>query len=382
MMDRDRHLLIFCPSARGGIADYAHEQAKAIGELGILVTMLCPGDFAHPGEGYDQDRRLSETPPKRGSRLASRLRFVRRILRDCRILDQTLSQGETKRVLFSTYAEYLAPLWAWRFRRHQRRGVVFGAIAHDPVRDYQVGPRWWHRWSVAEAYSFFREAFVHEAIMLDTVRPFPALRTTVIPHGVFAFPAPAITARGMRDRLGIPHSAYLFLCFGHIRDNKNLPLVLEALAGAPSAWLLVAGPEAKAGQMSSSSLKELARKLGVAERCRWLVDYLVPGEVSNCFETCDAVLLTYAATFRSASGVLNVSAWFQKPVLVSGGDSNLRTSVERYHLGIAVVADSSDRIASGIFEIMSKPVCPGWEAYSSENNWGENARLVVGRIFE
>ena len=381
-MDRVRHLLIFCPSARGGIADYAHEQARTIGRSGVVVTMLCPGDFCHSADSYLQDRRLSSTPLKQKSRVMSRLHFVRRILRDCRVLDLTLLAGGPKRVLFATYAEYLAPLWAWRFRRHQRRGVVFGAIAHDPVRDYQVGPRWWHLWSVAEAYSFLREAFVHNTITLDTVRPRPLLRTTVIPHGIFPFPAPAATRTEMRDRLDIPRGAYLFLSFGHIRDNKNLPLVLRALAETPTAWLLVAGPEAKSGQTSSSTLKELADTLGVADRCRWLVDYLEPIEVANCFNACDAALLTYASTFRSASGVQNVAGWFRKPVLVSGGDGNLRSTVEKYRLGLAVPPDSAESIASGIGELMRTSFVPNWDAYLEENNWERNGRIVIESIFE
>jgi len=378
----DRQLLIFCPSARGGIADYAHEQARAISVLGIEVTMLCPGDFCHPADGYEQDRRLTETPSKRGSRMMSRLRFVRRILHDCRVLDRTLSGGGVKRVLFATYAEYLAPFWAWRFRRHQRRGVVFGAIAHDPVRDYQVGPRWWHLRSIAEAYSFVREAYVHDAITLDTVRPCPFLRTTVIPHGVFAFPQPTTNRDEMRLRLGIPEKACLFLSFGHIRDNKNLPLVLKALAETPTAWLLVAGSEAKSGQAPSSSLRELAESLGVADRCRWVIDYLEPTEVANCFNACDVVLLTYASTFRSASGVQNVAGWFRKPVLVSGGDGNLRSTVEKYRLGLAVPPDSSGSIATGIGEMMQALFAPDWDAYLAENNWERNARLVTESLLE
>lgn len=381
-MNRDRQLLIFCPSARGGIADYANEQAKAITKLGITVTLLCPGDYCHSADDYVQDRRLSITPTVRGSRMAGRFRFVRRILNDCHILDRTLSATGVKRVLFATYAEYLAPFWAWRFRHYQRRGVVFGAIAHDPVRDYQVGPRWWHRWSIAEAYSFLREAFVHEPIMLDTVRHCQQLRTSVVPHGVFPFPPASIRRCEMRLSFGVPNTAFLFLSFGHIRDNKNLPLVLKALADNPQAWLLVAGPEAKGGQTDSLSLRELAAEYGVGDQCRWLIEYLKPEAVANCFEACDAVMLTYSATFRSASGVQNVAAWFRKPVLVSGGESNLRSSVNRYHLGLAVEPDSTGAIASGISALMNSDFLPDWDAYLVDNNWEQNGRVVVDRLFE
>lgn len=50
-----------------------------------------------------------------------------------------------RRVLMASYIEYLAPIWAPRLRNLSRSGIVFGAIVHDPVRDYVVGPSWWHR---------------------------------------------------------------------------------------------------------------------------------------------------------------------------------------------------------------------------------------------
>lgn len=381
-MDHDRQLLIFCPSARGGIADYAHVQADAIAKRGVTVTMLCPTDFCHTACAYAQDRRLSANPEKQGPRWLSRVRFVQRILCDARILDQTLSGGITKRVLFATYAEYLAPFWAWRFRRHQRRGVVFGAVAHDPVRDYQVGPRWWHLWSIAEAYSFLREVFVHEAIELDTKMNYPLMRTSVIPHGLYPFPTVTIDRDTIREQLSIPNSAHLFLSFGHVRDNKNLPLVIEALVKFESAWLLVAGPEAKPGQLSSSSLRELADKLGVGNRCRWLIGFLDAAEVSNCFNACDFVLLTYASTFRSASGAQNVAGWFRKPLLVSGGDGNLLATVARYSLGIIVSPDCADAICSGMEELISETLVPDWEAYLNMNNWERNGEIVVECLFE
>jgi hypothetical protein len=158
--------------------------------------------------------------------------------------------------------------------------------------------------------------------------------------------------------------------------------VLEALAAQPSAWLLVAGPEAKAGQRSSASLREMALARGVADRVRWEVGYLDPGEVSNLFHASDAVLLTYASSFRSASGVLNVAGWFRKPVLVSGGDGNLSSSVEKHRLGVTVSADCAASISSGMAAIMESGPSPGWDDYIAANSWDVNARLVVDRLFE
>jgi hypothetical protein len=99
-------------------------------------------------------------------------------------LVHTIKHYSFQFVLFGSYSEYLAPLWAGSLRSLAKQGVIFGAIVHDPVRNFVLGPLWWHHWSIASGYSFLREAFVHEAIELDTVHSMPQLHTTVIPHGV------------------------------------------------------------------------------------------------------------------------------------------------------------------------------------------------------
>ena len=125
--------------------------------------------------------------------------------------------------------EYFAPLWAPRFQSLASGGVTFGAMVHDPVRQTVIGPRWWHQWSIASNYSFLREAFVHDPIELDTVRPVAGLRTTVVPHGPYQFPPLALSRDVMREQLRIPRDGLLMLSFGHIRDAKNLDLVLRVM---------------------------------------------------------------------------------------------------------------------------------------------------------
>ena len=119
------------------------------------------------------------------------MNHFRNIVQNYSELAAVIRQGGFRHVLLGSYAEYLAAILE-RPASGTCAGaaIVFGAIVHDPVRDYVVGPRWWHRRSVASAFSFLKEAFVHEAIDLDTVRPMPNLRTTVIPHGPYHFSKP------------------------------------------------------------------------------------------------------------------------------------------------------------------------------------------------
>ncbi len=276
----------------------------------------------------------------------------------------------------ATYSEYLAPLWAWRFRRWRKKGVVFGAVAHDPVRDFVVGPVRWHRWSVSAGYSFLEKAFVHEPIALDTGNPPQPVETHVIPHGSYPFPEATQSREQVRAGLDIPPLVPLFLSFGHLRDGKNLKLIIEAMGRVPEAWLLVMGTEAGSGHITSTEYQSMARQAGVADRCRWVIGFASAEEAANHFMAADFALLTYQAGFRSASGVLNVAARYRRPVVASCGESNLASSVRRYGLGVLVPADDSGEIAGGMRAVLDRSPAPRWEDYDRENSWQRNAELV------
>ncbi|MDF1712696.1 MAG: glycosyltransferase family 4 protein [Akkermansiaceae bacterium] len=374
---RATNLLIYCPSSFGGIPDYAHHQAEALGRSGIFVRMLCPPDYPHKAIAYEQERCL----PGGGERARSKVRrvvsLVREMLRGYSILAKRIKELGCRRVLLASYGEYLAPLWAWRLRKLKRKGVFFGAVVHDPVRDFVLGPKWWHRWSISEGYSFLADAFVHEAITLDTgTRKYP-IRQTVIPHGPFPFPSAIRTKAEVRAELGIPMDASLFLCFGHLRNGKNLNLILEAMSEVAEAWVLVAGTEAGTGHINSAKYQKLAEQLGVDSRCRWVIGFASPELVADFFEATDFALLTYEARFRSASGVLNVAARYRCPVVASCGESNLATTVQTYELGPWVEPDRADEIARGMQELLNQGATPQWDRYLAENSWERNAELVI-----
>lgn len=370
-------LILFCPSSFGGIPDYAHHQAKALGRIGLSVLMLCPRDYPHRAEHYLQEKCLPGGGTRPSIKLVRVVKLVAEMLSGYRVLAKRVRQTGVKCVLFATYREYLAPLWAWRLRRLSRRGVQLAAVVHDPVRDFVLGPRWWHRWSISQGYSFLSHAFVHEAIELDTGWPKQCVRTAVIPHGPYPFPQPTETSETVRQRLKIPAEVPLFLSFGHIRNGKNLSLVLQALQRVPQAWLLVVGGEAGTGHTKSAKYQAMAETLGVADRCRWAIGFASADATANYFAAADVVLLTYTKSFRSASGVMNVACEYRRPILASAGEGNLGSSVQRYNLGIRVQPDSAPEIARGMQALINNPPEPKWACYESENSWARNAELVA-----
>lgn len=377
-------LLYFSPVWSGGLADYAHEQAQALAKIGVQVTLLTSPAYSKADASLYEQRRTLKTAGafKSPIPLLGKSVFVTHLLQNYATLARTIQREGFQYVLFGSYAEYLAPLWVRSLCRLADQGVRFGAVVHDPVRGHVVGPLWWHRRSIACAYSFLQEAFVHEAIELDTVKPMLRLRTTVIPHGAYHFSPPQQSREQARSQWQIPDQARVLLSFGHIRDGKNLDLALKAIADCSTdVYLVVAGAVSSGTQRPVGYYQDLAANLGIADRCRWLTEFIPEAQVGNLFNACDAILLTYSASFQSASGVLNVAAAYRRPCIASGGQGNLQTMVRRYSLGVWVEPDSWEAIGVGIQQWLKSIEPPRWEDYERDNSWARNAELVYARFW-
>ena len=372
--------LLYCASASyGGLANYAQEQAVELSKLGVDLAVLCSPYFEkRKGEDYEILPKLSEFRwvKKISNKTLRRILGAASNLWNHHLIQREIRAGGYDAVFFVAYAEYLAPLWYRGFQKLVREGVRFGAVIQEPVRDFVVGPLWWHRWSMQCAYSFLSDAFVHDEVILDTVKPMPNLQTVVLPHGPQRFPKPSESREMTRKRLGIGEDAVVLLAFGHIRDNKNLQYAITALKEIPSAHLVVAGSRISTTQKPESYYIELAKSLGVAERCTWLIDYVSNAETANLFSASDLIVLTYSSSFRSASGVLNLAACYRKPCLVSAGQGSLQSVVRNHKLGLWIEPDNQEAVTAGIQEWIAKPPSPDWESYLADNSWHRNAEIV------
>lgn len=384
MTPTQQRLLYFLEESHGGTADYAHEQCQALAALDVEVTLLTTPCYpVRTGATYIRCPHLLELRPERpiANRWWRAGRYAWIKLENYRRLAQFIRTSGIRQVLIGSFGEYLAPLWSPRLRQLQREGVTFGAVIHDPVRDYVVGPRWWHRWSVGDAYAHLQEAFVHEDIALDTVRPNPTLRVTVVPHGIYPYPPPTASRAVTRQQLALPDDAPVLLAFGNIRDAKNLHLVIESLRHCHRPYLVVAGQVQSAAQRPLSFYRELAEQLGVADRCRWIARYVPDEEAANLFGAADIVVLTYSRAFRSASGVLALAANYQVPCLASGGAGPLKTLVQQYELGRWVEPDNLQALVTGLEDLLQRPPQPDWARFRDENAWQVNAQRVIARLF-
>jgi glycosyltransferase involved in cell wall biosynthesis len=278
-------------------------------------------------------------------------------------------------VLLSAWSEYFAPLWAPKFRWWRARGVRFGAVIHDPVRDFIRGPVWWHRYSVRQAYSFLDVAFTHDDTTIDICGSRAPFKKVVVPHGPYPVEAGSADKVALRREFGIPEDADVMLSFGHIRDGKNLDQIIAALPALPKAHLLVAGREQSGGQKPVGFYRDLAQHLGVGNRCHWRTDYIPNDEVWKYYRASDVLMLTYSKDFRSASGVLSVNAQFGLPVIASAGGGPLLKTTRKYGLGVVIDYPEADLIAAAFAQTTN--FSADWERFASENSWETNAKLVA-----
>lgn len=375
------NLLYFCSEAEGGLAEYSRHQAAALAVVpNVEVLWLAPDSMTAP-------EKVRALPPLHMPKRESGRSKPRRALDfavDTLLLYEELSKGikQTRpdAVLLSSWSEYFAPLWAPKLRRWQRQGIRFGAVIHDPVRDYVRGPLWWHRYSIRQAYSFLDVAFTHDITSLDTCGGSACLKTVQLPHGPYPVLLGEALKTELRRQFGIPETAHVLLSFGHIRDGKNLDQIVAALPSLPAAHLLVAGREQSAGQKPAAHYQEVASRLGVADRCHWHTSYIPSDKVWKYFRLSDLLLLTYSKDFRSASGVLNVNAQFGLPVLASAGAGPLLEAVKEYQLGTILQNPDAPSIAQAVPGALL--VAGEWQRFAEENSWRINAERVVQALLE
>jgi glycosyltransferase involved in cell wall biosynthesis len=373
-------LLYICDADGGGIAEYAIRQCQALVNAGADVTFLCRPTFEMSRLAVSTV--IPDLPVIR-ARDASPLVRVACQISDARAVARVSAKVAAEKaydsLLIACYAEYFAPLWSSILRDAASNGLKIGTIAHDPVRDFVLGPLWWHRWSIRQAYSFVSHVFVHDSTPVDFGGPKPDhLTIHVIPHGPYKIAAPQADRRVLRRNYGFTDSDTVFLSFGQIRDGKNLDRFLRAMISLPEhVKLLVAGSGGSSSQRPPEHYVHLARELEIADRCVWDLRYIPDAETGNLFEVSDHVLLTYSANFRSASGVLNAAISCRRTVLASSGPGPLRSAVEDYDLGQFVPPDDDSQLLTGALRLLAEPNQPAWDRYGRENSWDRNANGVL-----
>jgi len=372
-----KKILIYSPSASGGIAEHTFYQAKALEKAGAKVVCLAPPSFLSGRTTQFQMIACLPDPVDGQSGLIKKIRMAWSIIKGGYILAWQVIRQRPNLVLLDSYVEYLSPLWIDPHIFLSRvLGFRYAANLHDPVRSYVIGPKWWHRLSVWLAYQPIDCVLVHHELADRSIVP-KHIEVIVAPHGLYDVNLGDHDPRKVREEWGIQPGQKVFLSFGYVRDGKNLDLAIRALKEVTEAVLVVAGTVASTKDKKFQDYKDLAQKLGVADRCRFFEGYLKDEELGRYFAGTDFVLLTYSADFHSQSGVLNLAAKARKPVLASASPSPMIEAVTKYHLGIAVEPDSKNAIADGMKMLMRERVTSDWAGYEAAASWDLNAKRVL-----
>jgi len=371
-------ILIFAPSVSGGLAEYVFCQATALKQSGAEVTCLVAPSFlgGRPAE-FEKIVCLGDPPVDSGSRLLKKLKMAWQIISGQWRLAWQIWKRRPDLVLLDSYLEYFAPLWVWPHWLLARLArVKYAANLHDPVRSYVVGPRWWHDWSVRLACLPLNFVLVHD--QPPELTPVSArVRMVPVPHGLYEIGDHSGTVAEIRQEWGVKPSQKVFLAFGFVRNGKNLDLAIRALAKVPEAILVIAGSVASANDRPFSFYRNLANELGVANRCHFFEGFVSDVELGRFFSGTDFVLLTYAASFHSQSGVLNLAAHARRPVLASSAPGPLIESVNKYCLGVTVEPDSEAAVLRGMKVMLAEPPMPRWQEYEAAASWTVNAWEIL-----
>lgn len=132
-----------------------------------------------------------------------------------------------------------------------------------------------------------------------------AADTAVVPHGSYIGVYPEGRPRSVvRDELGVPDEAVVFLCFGHVRAYKDVEFLLDAFRAAelPDAALVIAGSIGDDG-----AADYVQRAAADDARIRPLLTFVPDDRVAELFAAADAAVVARNDGGTSASIVLGLS---------------------------------------------------------------------------
>lgn len=372
---------IFFPG--GGIGRYTHSLMTTMARReDVAVEALCTPDYEWVGtDGYTTWDGLASISHDIAT--LRRWRFLKgQFVNPTRAIDHAVSTGLD--VLHLANINHLTfPYWRSKL---EGSGVKLVASAHDVKRGKSIVNRRWEDRQLKAFYRYADALFVHSEYQVRELAAFadvdPA-HIRVVPHGLYSHGSVEASQTDLREKWDLPSDRRVALFFGQIRDEKNLDGLLRALRLTDRPLHLVVAGTGGGRHRDVDYYRERAETLGVMDRVQFIPRYIEDGEVGELFVAADWVALPYRSVFTSQSGVLNVAAHYERPVLVSSAPV-LHETVQDCDIGVACSGDGPEAVAGGI-ETMHHRLDAGhehaFEEYRRRFSWEENVRQTL-QVYE
>ena len=383
-------ILIQCPGSHGVIPDHVHEQASALHNLGIKILVLCcPAYLRSRNTAYPTIPCMLEgATTNRTNAFSRKMGKALQTVRNQLIFALEVYKNRPALVLSASHVDSQSPLWVWpHLLMILFRKTIYAMNLHFSSRDHHLGPKWWQKLGESLSFKPFRIAVAHKR--LPSPNPLPKnIRTVEVPIGPEKTVQIRENPKKIRQKWKVARGKKIFLAFGHIRNHKNLDLVIRALLENPQAALVILGRVSNHRDRPLKYYQMLADDLGLSKRV-YISDEFVPDEKrQSYFEAADFVISTYSAGFHSQTATLATAAHARRHVLASSGDSPMRDLVEHFGLGVFVEPDSSEAVADGMATLLQGELPEAnWEGFEAHATWETNvtrlleaaADLVAGR---
>lgn len=376
-MKSDIKLLFYMFFPAGGIGRYTHELAGSMHELdGVNEEVVCSPDYhwtkteryrVWPGLQTLSHR----LPPVRKARfLCAQFVNPRRLVRHAR-------EVKAEVVHFSNINHLSFPTWYGQLRS---TGVRMVLTAHDVRRSQAIISRTWEERQLRAAYRSMDAVFVHSEHQRSELMEFADVlpeKIHQVPFGAMPYGDRVEDATAARAQFGLPMDRQVALLFGNIRDDKNIDGFLRAVASLEHRpYVVLAGRAGGIGNRGDDFYQDLIHRLDLQSDVRFMREYIADEDVARLFAACDWSALPYRSSFFSQSAVLNVSAFYHRPVLVSDAPT-VAATVRSSDTGHVAEGDGVDDLARGIRNIMAaiEEKHPfDFAEFQARHSWQENAR--------
>ena len=373
-------ILIQCPGSHGVIPDHVHEQASALQNLGLKILVLCcPAFLRSRNATYPTIPCMSEgATTNRTNAFARKIGKALQTVRNQLVFALEVYKNRPALVLSASHVDSQSPLWVWpHLLMILFRKTIYAMNLHFSNRDHHLGPKWWQKLGESLSYKPFRIAVAHKR--LPSNNPLPKyIRTVEVPIGPEKTAQIRENPKKIRQKWKVARGKKIFLAFGHIRNHKNLDLVIRALLENPQAALVILGRVSNHRDRPLKYYQMLADDLGLSKRV-YISDEFVPDEKrQSYFEAADFIVSTYSGGFHSQTATLATAANARRYVLASSGDSPMHDLVQHFGLGVFVEPDSSEAVADGMATLLHGDLPEAnWEGFEAHATWETNVTRLL-----